>query len=77
MKYVSISIATAGINPRQNDILELSAIIENSKTHLSFKDCPKIQLWIDKENYYIHTILTPLLLFVFSQRLLRDFHSLH
>lgn len=54
MKYVSISVITTGPSPIKNDILEFSAIVEDTKHQLSFDDTPKMRLWVDKEFYRGH-----------------------
>jgi oligoribonuclease len=41
MKYVSIDIETSGIDPEKHQILEFSAIIEDTKNPLSFDEIPK------------------------------------
>jgi hypothetical protein len=51
MKYCSIAVATTGLNPRSNDVLEFSAIIEDTHHLKLLENCPKIQRWIDKEFY--------------------------
>lgn len=41
MKYVSIDIETTGRDPKRHQILEIGAIIEDTKLKLPFEECPK------------------------------------
>ena len=43
MKYVSIDIETTGLNPKEDQILEFGAIIEDTNKQLSFLDIPKFR----------------------------------
>lgn len=51
MKFVSISILTTGLDPIKNDILEISAIVENTKNPKPLDKLPVFRIWIDKEFY--------------------------
>ena len=41
MKYVSIDIETSGLDPENNQVLSIGAIIEDTTTKLPLEDCPK------------------------------------
>ncbi len=51
MKYTSIAIITSGDSPLKNDVLEIGAIVEDTKNKLSFESLPKMRFWINKEYY--------------------------
>lgn len=51
MKYLSLCLLTTGSNPSNSDVLEIGMIKEDSKNPLSYKDSPKLRLWVDKEFY--------------------------
>lgn len=46
MKYVSIDLETTGLNPEKYQILSFSAILEDTTTKLSFDECPKLNIYI-------------------------------
>lgn len=49
MKYVSLDIETTGLNPDTDDILEIGAIIEDTKLKLPRIQCPSFHVYIDRE----------------------------
>lgn len=51
MKYISIDIETTGLNPLENDILEIGAYIEDTETQLPRNQLPTFHAYIWKENY--------------------------
>ena len=51
MKYVSVDIETTGLNPYQNHILEIGAIIEDTEKRWERVDCPSFHCFIDREIY--------------------------
>jgi len=46
MKYISIDIETSGLNPEQNQVLSIGAIIEDTKKKLNFEEIPKFNALI-------------------------------
>jgi oligoribonuclease len=46
MKYLSIDLETTGLNSETNQILTFSGILEDTKTKLSFEECPKLNIYI-------------------------------
>lgn len=51
MKYISIDIETTGLNPVENDTLEIGAYIEDSNNPLPREQLPCFHVYIWKENY--------------------------
>jgi hypothetical protein len=51
MKYVSIDLETTGLDPDFDQILEVGAIIEDTKTKLPFEEVPKIHFYVRHESY--------------------------
>lgn len=51
MKYVSIDIETTGLDPINNDILEIGAIVEDTLNKLPREQCPQFHVYIDKPIY--------------------------
>ena len=49
MKYISIDIETTGLDPENNDILSIGAIVEDSNNPLPFDQCPKFHVAIIRE----------------------------
>jgi DNA polymerase III epsilon subunit-like protein len=49
MKYISIDIETTGLDPENDQILSIAAIIEDSNNPLPFQDIPKIHIAIKSE----------------------------
>ena len=41
MKYISVDIETSGLNPEQNQVLSIGAIIEDTTKKLNFEEIPK------------------------------------
>jgi hypothetical protein len=50
MKYVSIDVETTGLDPENNQILSVAAIIEDTNNPLLFDDVPKFHVAIKREN---------------------------
>jgi len=50
MKYVSIDIETTGLDPENNQILSVAAIIEDTNNPLPFDEVPKFHVAIKREN---------------------------
>jgi DNA polymerase III epsilon subunit-like protein len=50
MKYVSIDTETTGLDPENNQILSVAAIIEDTNNPLLFDDVPKFHVAIKREN---------------------------
>src|SRR5690349_12095405 len=50
MKYVSIDLETTGLDPENCVILELAAIIEDTKTQLPREQCPIFHRYVDHGN---------------------------
>lgn len=50
MKYISIDIETSGLDPENNQILSIGAIIEDTTTKLPFDKIPKFHAAIKREN---------------------------
>jgi DNA polymerase III epsilon subunit-like protein len=50
MKYISIDIETTGLDPENDQILSVAAIIEDSNNPLPFQDIPKIHIAIKRES---------------------------
>jgi oligoribonuclease len=46
MKYLSIDLETTGLDPIKYQILTLSAILEDSTKKLGFEECPKLNIYI-------------------------------
>jgi hypothetical protein len=46
MKYLSIDLETTGLDAEKYQILTFSAILEDSQKKLSFEECPKINIYI-------------------------------
>lgn len=46
MKYLSIDLETTGLNPEKYQILTFSAILEDTAKKLSFEECPKLNIYI-------------------------------
>jgi len=46
MKYVSIDLETTGLNSEKYQILTFSAILEDTTTKLPFEECPKLNIYI-------------------------------
>ena len=46
MKYVSIDLETTGLNAEKYQILTFSGILENTEKKLSLEQCPKINIYI-------------------------------
>lgn len=51
MKYVVIDIETTGIDPENNQILEIGAVIEDTKNILPIEDVPKFKCIIRHSSY--------------------------
>ena len=51
MKYISIDIETTGLNPLENDVLEIGAYIEDTNNPLPREQLPCFHVYIWKENY--------------------------
>jgi hypothetical protein len=51
MKYVSIDIETTGLNPNEDQVLEIGAIIEDTENKLSFEDAPKFSIILEHPKY--------------------------
>lgn len=49
MKYISIDLETSGLDEHTNQILEFSAIIDDSENPLSFEDSPKFTAYLCHE----------------------------
>lgn len=49
MKYISIDLETTGLDPENDQILSIAAIIEDSNNQLPFQDIPKIHIAIKRE----------------------------
>ena len=54
MKYVCIATTTTGPSPHKNDILEVTAIVEDTKNQVGVEHCPRLRFWIDKDYYKGH-----------------------
>ena len=50
MKYVSIDLETTGLDPENCAILEMAAIIEDTKTQLAREQCPIFHRYVDHGN---------------------------
>ena len=46
MKYLSIDIETSGLDPENNQILSIGAIVEDTDNKLSFDEIPKFHVCI-------------------------------
>jgi len=46
MKYLSIDLETTGLDPVKYQILTFSAILEDTTTKLEFEKCPKLNIYI-------------------------------
>ena len=46
MKYLSIDIETSGLDPENNQILSIGAIVEDTENRLSFDEIPKFHVCI-------------------------------
>lgn len=51
MKYVSIDLETTGLNPDTCDVVEFSAVIENTENPLPLKELPVYHRYIKKDFY--------------------------
>ena len=51
MKYVSIDIETTGLNPFTDNIIEIGAIVEDTKLKLDRNLCPKFHVYINRIEY--------------------------
>lgn len=51
MKYISIDIETTGLNPVENDILEIGAYIEDTGEPLPRRQLPCFHVYVWKDNY--------------------------
>ena len=51
MKYISIDIETTGLNPEKHQILEIGAIIEDTKKLLPREKCPQFHVYLSYEDY--------------------------
>ncbi len=49
MKYLSIDLETTGLDPVKYQILTLSAILEDSTKKIKFEDCPKLNIYIIRD----------------------------
>ena len=49
MKYVSLDIETTGLDPYQDQILEVGAIIEDTKNLKPREECPQFHVYVDNE----------------------------
>lgn len=52
MIYVSIDIETTGLNPGEDLVLEIGAIIEDTSKKLSFDDIPKFSVLLEYDKYW-------------------------
>ena len=51
MRYLAIDIETTGLDPENNQILEIAMILEDTEKKLPRKECPRQHLYIDREAY--------------------------
>lgn len=51
MIYISLDIETTGLNPLENDVLEVGAYIENTRVRLPREKLPFFHCYVWKENY--------------------------
>lgn len=49
MKYLSIDLETTGLDPQNHEILTFSVILEDTEKKLPFEDCPKLNVYILRE----------------------------
>ena len=50
MKYISLDLETTGIDPENDQILEIGAIIEDSEKRLPLEECPKFHFIVEQES---------------------------
>ena len=51
MKYVSVDIETTGLDPCDCHILEIGAIIEDTKKQCTRDTCPTFHCYVDRDRY--------------------------
>jgi oligoribonuclease len=51
MRYVSIDIETTGLNPENCQILQIGAIIEDTKNPLPYEEIPKFKCFVEHPEY--------------------------
>jgi oligoribonuclease (3'-5' exoribonuclease) len=71
MKYLSLDIETTGLNPLVHDVLELGAIVEDTKLKLPRSECPTFHTYFWKENYVGEPIALAM-----NAHILRKIHEL-
>ena len=50
MKYISIDLETTGLDPKNNQILEFGAVIEDTNNLLPLDELPTFQIYVDNGN---------------------------
>ena len=51
MKYVSIDIETTGLNPEEDQVLEIGAIIEDTSNPTTYEDAHKFNVIVEHDSY--------------------------